>query len=203
MDNNIYIDDNTSVYDNDVFYYADEYIDNVLNGDVEKASKSAVFSGMLKYIYIHVFKPGKNDKVLYGSKSKLDTSNIELLDNIWCNCFSIICAKYNKRKTLLRFSEMIGLNIDTFWDWEKGNARTSSPHRETVKRWKAECESEVYNGAIEENSVGCIFALKANYGYRDQVEIVTNNTNSLPSATVQEIAERHKLAELPQKPPDI
>ena len=144
------------VYESNIQYYADEYIANELN-DPSDIYNSSLFTGMVKYIHRLVFK-----------NNKPDTANIELLDSIW-EVYTALCYKYKKRPTLLNFSLLVGIDNDTFQSWKNGEYRsngigTTSPHSATVKKWMKECESSLFDGATE-NNFGCIFALKANYGY--------------------------------------
>ena len=204
MANTIKAENGAEVYEDKIHYYADEYINNL--SDQESINNNpSLFTGMIKYIYKHLFKPKRNDKVLYNSNSVLDTGDIELLDNIW-NIYTELCYLYNKRPTLLNFSLLVGIGNDVFNSWIRGEYRAgengaSSPHCQTAKKWKAECESSLVDGATERNSVGCIFALKANYGYTEtpqRVEIVNGQT---PDQTAADIAARHigqaKRPELP------
>ena len=68
---------------------------------------------------------------------------------------------------------MIGIVNDTFTRWLNGTVRAGesgelgSLHCRTVKKWKQECELSLLDGATEQNSIGCIFGLKANYGYTE------------------------------------
>ena len=96
---------------------------------------------------------------------------------------------------------MIGLDNVTINSWKNGKYRNSSPiYSETVKRWFAECESALLDGAIESNSIGCIFALKANYGYSDNMPQRLIIDNGLGSLTAEQIAEKYKETALPEKP---
>ena len=160
---------------------------------------------MIKYIYKHLFKPGKKDKVLSNSNSNLDLSDIDLLDNIW-GIYTELCYKYSKRPTLLNFSLLVGINNDTFNAWKNGEYRrgengTSSEHSRTVKKWLAECESSLVDGATERNSVGCIFALKANYGYTEtpqRIEITGANAPALSQEDIRQIADQARKESIPE-----
>lgn len=204
MSNTVRAENGAEIYETKIHYFADEYI-NTLSDPESINNNPSLFTGMIKYIYKHLFKPGKKDKVLYNSNTVLDTGNIELLDNIW-NIYTELCYRYNKRPTLLNFSLLVGIGNDVFNSWIRGEYRAgengaSSPHCQTAKKWKAECESSLVDGATERNSVGCIFALKANYGYTEtpqRVEIVSGQT---PDQVAADIAARHigqvKRPELP------
>ena len=69
--------------------------------------------------------------------------------------------------------------------WIKGNI-SNNKYTESAKKWLAECESTLYDEAINTGNIGCIFALKCNYGYKESVIVETNN--NAPEKTVEEIA---------------
>ena len=204
MANTVRAENGVEVYEDKIKYYADEYI-NTLDDPESINNNPSLFTGMIKYIYKHLFKPGKRDKVLSNSNSNLDLSDIDLLDNIW-SIYTELCYRYSKRPTILNFSLMIGVDNTTIDSWRRGEYRagdegTSSTRSQTVKKWLKECESSLVDGATERNSVGCIFALKANYGYTEtpqRVEIVNGQT---PDQVAADIAARHigraKRPELP------
>ena len=191
------------VYESRIHELADEYI-NTLADPESINNNPSLFTGMIKYIYKYLFKPKRNDKVLYNSNSVLDTGDIELLDNIW-NIYTELCYRYNKRPTLLNFSLLVGIGNDVFNSWIRGEYRAgengaSSPHCQTAKKWKAECESSLVDGATERNSVGCIFALKANYGYTEtpqRIEITGANAPALSQEDIRRIADQARQATLP------
>ena len=195
MANTVKADNGAEVYEDKIKYYADEYINDLPEGEDSINNNPSLFTGMIKYIYKHLFKPGKKDKVLYNSNSILDTGNIDLLDDIW-SIYTELCYKYNKRPTLLNFSLLVGVSNDTFTTWEQGEYRggsdgAGSAHSRTVKKWRKECESSLVDGATERNSVGCIFALKANYGYTEapqRIEITGSQTPVLSHDEIRQIA---------------
>ena len=204
MGNTVRAENGAEIYETKIHEYADEYINTL--GDPESINNNpSLFTGMIKYIYKHLFKPGKKDKVLSNSNSNLDLSDIDLLDNIW-SIYTELCYRYSKRPTILNFSLMIGVDNTTIDSWRRGEYRAgdegaSSTRSQTVKKWLKECESSLVDGATERNSVGCIFALKANYGYTEtpqRVEIVNGQT---PDQVAADIAARHigqtKRPELP------
>lgn len=204
MGNAVKAGNGAEVYEHDIKYYADEYI-NTLDDPESINNNPSLFTGMIKYIYKYLFKPKRNDKVLYNSNSVLDTGDIELLDNIW-NIYTELCYRYNKRPTLLNFSLLVGIGNDVFNSWIRGEYRAgengaSSPHCQTAKKWKAECESSLVDGATERNSVGCIFALKANYGYTEtpqRIEITGANAPALSQEDIRQIADQARKESIPE-----
>ena len=173
------------IYETKIHEYADEYI-NTLNDPESINNNPSLFTGMIKYIYKHLFK-----------NNPVNNDDIGLIDNIW-SIYTELCYKYSKRPTLLNFSLLVGISNDTFSAWKneeyrRGEDGTSSEHSRTVKKWLAECESSLVDGATERNSVGCIFALKANYGYTEtpqRIEVVGSQAPALSHDEIRQIAER-------------
>lgn len=208
MANTVRAENDIEVYENKIKYYADEYINTLDDPDLIYNNPS-LFTGMIKYIYKHLFKPGKNDKVLYNANTLLDTGDIELLDNIW-GIYTELCYKYSKRPTILNFSLMIGVDNRTIDTWRRGEFRAgedgaSSAHSQTVKKWLAECESSLVDGATERNSIGCIFALKANYGYTETPQKIEVIGGQIPDQTAADIAARHRIGAVnrPELPDEL
>ena len=209
MSNAIKAENGIEVYEHDIKYYADEYISQLPEKEDSINNNPSLFTGMIKYIYKHLFKPGKKDKVKYNANTNLDTGDIELLNNIW-EVYTELCYKYNKRPTILNFSLLIGIDNRTIDTWRRGEFRAgedgaSSAHSQTVKKWLAECESSLVDGATERNSVGCIFALKANYGYTETPQRVEIVNGQQPEQIAADIAARHKMGQVekPELPEDL
>ena len=193
-------------YESKIHMYADEYIQNELNDPGDIVGNSALFTGMMKYIYINIFKPGKDTIRYNNSNSNLNLKDIDTLNDIW-NIYTSLCYRYKKRPTLLNFSILTGINNATFNTWLNGAYRcgaseTGRTYSETVKSWKSECESTLLDGAIENNSIGCIFALKANHGYTEapQQVIVTGQGNPQLTAADLERLRAERTEALPEKP---
>ena len=204
MGNTVRAENGVEIYETKIHELADEYINNL--DDPESINNNpSLFTGMLKYIYKYLFKPGKRDKVLSNSNSNLDLSDIDLLDNIW-SIYTELCYRYSKRPTILNFSLMIGVDNTTIDSWRRGEYRAgdegaSSTRSQTVKKWLKECESSLVDGATERNSVGCIFALKANYGYTEtpqRIEITGANTPALSQEDIRQIADQARKESLPE-----
>jgi hypothetical protein len=133
-----------------------------------------------------------------GRKYKADINNIKELDILW-DIYTIICCTCRIKPTLLRFCMMISINRDTLNSWLKGEfeSRVTSGHSVTVQKWKSECESSLYDEVIQTGNIGCMFALKANYGYRDNVQIIAYDDKAgQPEYSRAEIEERVKAADL-------
>jgi len=133
-----------------------------------------------------------------GRKYKADINNIKELDILW-DIYTVICCTCRIKPTLLRFCMMISINRDTLNSWLKGEfeSRVTSGHSVTVQKWKSECESSLYDEVIQTGNIGCMFALKANYGYRDNVQIIAyDDKGGKPEYSRAEIEERAKTVDL-------
>lgn len=201
------------LYTHEIKRLADEYISTLDNPDVIYNANTAFFNGMIKYIYNNYFK--------YNPIK--DYENIEYIDSIW-DIYTSLCYKYNKYPTIIEFCLLINISRDTIWEWKKENTRAykyytlngveiknfpawklnhkgeaytrelSTAHADTVKKWLAECENALLRGAAEGNKVGCIFALKANYGYTETAPIPTQNPNqrALTDAELPKLNEKQQ-----------
>ncbi len=153
------------------------YIDNPNNIIEPKNNKQIVL--LLKYIrnkYLYKF-----DGIINNSKN-IDINIINVLWDIYTN----ICYKLLINPTIQRFTIFININQSTIKDWANNRDRPNTIYSTSAKKWLDECESALYDDAISNNSIGSIFALKANFGYKEGLVIETNN--NIPEKTVEEIA---------------
>ena len=193
MGNTVRAENGTEIYETKIHYFADEYINTLSDPDGINNNPS-LFTGMIKYIYKRLFK-----------NNPVNNDDISVLDNIF-DIYTELCYRYNKRPTLLNFSLLVGISNDTFNAWKNGEYRAgeggaSSAHSLTVKKWLKECESSLVDGATERNSVGCIFALKANYGYTEtpqRIEITGANTPALSHEDIRQIADQARKESIPE-----
>lgn len=206
----------TEIYTHKIKALADEYI-NTLDNPEDIYNNNTLFNGMIKYIYINYFK-----------YNKIDYANIEYLDNLW-NIYTSLCYKYNKYPTIIEYCLMININRETITSWKNETTRSykyyttdgeeikdlpawrinhpnedykqelSTSHSNTVKKWLAECENNLFRGAAEGNKVGCIFALKANYGYTETAPIPVQNPHQIANRTPEEIAAGYGVTQIEDK----
>lgn len=133
-----------------------------------------------------------------GRKYKANIDDIKELNILW-DIYTVICCTCRIKPTLLRFCMMLNINKDTINSWLNGEyaGRVASGHSVTAQKWKAECESSLYDEVIQTGNIGCMFALKANYGYRDNIQIIQADTAAgIPQYSRQEIEQRVREADL-------
>lgn len=157
-DNTVKTADGAEIYQHDIYYYADEYINNELNGDTDSVSDS--FPAMILYIADNIPKPSNDD--------------IELLDGIF-NIYIRLCSKYHVLPTLEMFSFLVSINRATFTDWSNGEYRASSEHGNTAKKWFNICKSFTVNRLHNKGGTDAnlIFIAKAAYGMAETAPVQT------------------------------
>lgn len=131
-------------------------------------------------------------------KYKADIDDIRELSILW-DIYTVICCTCRIKPTLMRFCIMVDISRDTINSWLRGEygGRVASGHSDTAQKWKAECESSLYDEVIQTGNIGCMFALKANYGYRDNIQIIQSDERSgLPVYSREEIAARAQVVDL-------
>ena len=181
------------IYDNDIELYTSEYINNL--SDETMIYKTMIFNGLLHYLYNKVFKV-----------SKIDNDNTYMLDHI-IDIYINICYRYNHIPSILGFSSLTGISQYTINDWIHERYRTDTTivsidgldnvhsHSQSMKRLKSICEHALLANATENNSIGSIFALKANYNYSDQpkIEIPVSKPETI---TLEEVQQRYQLGNI-------
>lgn len=197
-------------YENKIYQYADEYINNLDLPDDETPEKmirkTPIFKGMLKYINSKCFKLKKTDIIYNNKNSNLDYSDIDTINNIW-SIYTDLCYRYLQVPTLLNFSLLTGITSETFNTWKNNEYRSSvdgisTAHSSSVKKWLKECESALYDGAMSGNP-GPMFLLKANYGYTEapqQVIVTGSGTPQLSADDLARLRAERQPEALPEKP---
>lgn len=181
------------VYETDIELLCDEYINSLADGSM--IYKSAVFIGLLEFIYKRLLK-----NIIPKDENKID---FILLDNIFYGIFIPICFKYNITPTLILFSSFIHVNNNYLYDIKngyKGNRKINKIDVDIVKKWSDFIESGLLLKTVNEQSIGAMFALKTKYQYREASTITIDNGSMIAHESPDEIAARHSNAQLPTKP---
>ena len=199
MDNSIIAYNGIEIYQSDIDVLCDEYINSL--PVPEMVYKTAVFNGLLDYIYKHLLK-----NIIKSDNGKTNNSyDYELLDKIFFELYLPVVYKYNKTPTVLQFCCLCHIANSNLSDIRKGvyrsnGSKANTQNTQTVQKWFDICESALYNRAIEDNSIGAIFGLKAAYNWRDTQTITLETPSTIPHETAEQIAAKHANAILPEKP---
>lgn len=197
-DNTDMASNGTELYVHKLFELADQYIEQVLDGDVDKASK--YFRDLIFYIADRIEKP--------------DNDDIESLDKLF-SAYARLCTRHDKLPTVQCFSFLTGINNSTFTDWKNGEYRnklyytldgeridnintwrfnhkgqeykevSSTTYSQAVKKWLDTCKNfvvdELSNAKLANPNL--IFTAKAAYGMRETSPIPAPATDNKPILT--------------------
>lgn len=181
-DNTIKALNGIEVYQHDIYYYADEFIEQELGGDTDKVRESS--TAMFFYIADRIPKPSHED--------------IDLLDNIF-DIYTRLCAKYRILPTLEMFSFLIKTHRSVFTDWKNGAHRASTTaYSDTVKKWLDVCKAFVVDRLSNQygTNANLIFVAKSAYGMRESAPTPVIETQKIVSRTPEEIAAGYGMTEI-------
>ena len=207
-DNAIRASNGSEVYETKIHEIADQYVAQTLTKEERESARidSTVFSGMLLRVYRELFKPSANKELFHQNQyqnvqknSILDYDDIQTLDRLF-DVYCDLCATYRMCPSLLGFSSMIGLSKDSINDWISGRTHKSSEHCQTAKRWKSVCEFGLESRAVMSNSIGSIFALKANYQWREAAPDSSDQMITTVQRTPEQIQAKYQDAQRPELP---
>ena len=197
-ENVILVKDNIQVYESDIQVLCEEYINSL--PDPEMVYKTAVYNGLLDYIYKHLL-----CNVITADNGLTNSSyDYQILDNIFYSVYVPLCSRYDKTPTVLQFTSMLchidNRNISDVKNGVYRNGRkVNSDSSRTVQKWYQTCESALYNRAIECNSIGAIFGLKSAHGWKEATTLTIEN-QQIPHETPEQIAAKYADIERPELP---
>lgn len=181
------------IYKSEIELLCKEYISSL--PDENNIYKAMVFNGLLLYIY--------NNKLKYIIPNTF-SNDYNLYNDIFYKIYLPLCYSYDKTPTILQFACLINTSNDYLGEIRKGTYKDGSKvkpeNTRTVKNWFDTCEKDLASKAIETNGIGSIFALKANYSWRDNDSVLTAPTQVIAITDADTIKERHKQDMIPEKP---
>lgn len=198
-ENVILVKDNIQVYESDIQVLCDEYIESLPNADM--IYKTAVYNGLLDYIYKHLL----HNVITNDNGITSRSYDYHVLNDIFYNIYLPLCYRYNKTPTVLQFCTLCRIDNRNISDvkigtYRNNGAKVNTENQRTVAKWYSACESALYNRAIEDNSIGAIFGLKAAHGWRDNQTITIEQSAALPHETPEQIAAKYSDIERPELP---
>ncbi len=186
------------IFGSDIEIVTNEYLNKLSNPDLIY-TKVAVFNGLLDSIYKKLLKP-----MVYNPDVLRQSYDYQLLDNIFRSVYLPVCHAFNKTPTILAFCVLVDIDNYNVRCVKNGfyadGTKVSNIHKAIVTKWYQICESGLSGKALEENSIGAMFYLKARYNWREASEIVVQDGSKMVHETAAEIAQRYANARLPEKP---
>lgn len=204
-------EDGAEVYENKIEalfleYFSDRGIDP--GKDTVKQSK---FNGAWKYIYSALFKPDKNTVRYNNKNSKIDYSDIWLLNDL-CDIYIDLCFEYNILTGQYGFCRMTGICTDTLNSWKRGEYRrgdgkTSLTHSDIVKKID-DCYTELHKNNMGDTPVGQITMANNDEGvglmYAEKAARAQAQAQAIAQLSREEIAARYAaFKEIPERPEGI
>ena len=193
MENTLIACNGIEIYQSDIDILCDEYM-SMLSSD-EAIHKSYGFTGLLEFLYKRcicniVTKNGRG-------------YDYHVLDNVFYNVYIPLCAKYSMPPSIIQFCTLVKIDSNYLSSVRRGTydngSKVSQGNKETVQKWLDTCEAGLLSRAVGDNSIGAIFALKANYGYKEASTVTVEQVTQVHD-TAEQIAARHSGATLPERP---
>lgn len=161
---------NVDIYENDIDLYLHEFMEVNNIPDLRAASQS-VWNACLIYICRYVFKGTDklkskrlNAQEGFTGLSNFNAYNYETISRL-CDYYIYLCTLYDKEISIIGFSNLTGINQDTFHDWGNGSVKSSTTSREIYKKLNRFREESLSNKLAtgNKNPVGILAILNRHY----------------------------------------
>ena len=160
------------VFENDIDLYLHQFQDEQGIEDL-RAVPQSVWNACLMYIQRHVF----NDRSILKERNNIYSDNTITPTN--CNSYNYnivnkildyyiyLCNTYNKEISIMGFSKLTGIDIDTISLWGNDSNRLNSASLVIYKKLMQEREESLSNKLADgkQNPVGVIAMLNRHYGW--------------------------------------
>ena len=187
-------DTDIELYLNKIDSYVDEYISSLPDESI--VYKSMGFNGLLYYIYKHC--------IIHVIDNDSFYNDYDLLDRIFFDIYLPLCYRFNIVPSVIGYCTFVHIDNRNISDikqgvYRKDGSRVKPESQRTVQRWYDAIETSLLYKATNENGIGSIFALKANYNYNDQPKQVIAIENNTDDKTVDELALEYSHTEPPKQ----
>lgn len=189
--NTVITENGTEVYENGIYLYLDQYIEEHNIEDMHKEPQSR-WNAALLYINKNLFK--LHPEILKSENRVSNTYDINIINAI-CDIYIELCYEYDKEVSILGFCKLTGIVQDTIYQWGNETTRLGSSASEIYKKLSTEREESLSNMLIsgKRNPVGLLGALNRHYGWNmgQPRGGITEKQQS-----IEQIQQRYKPAEL-------
>jgi hypothetical protein len=152
-----------SIYKSDIDVISSEYESSLKDPELIYKSSNC-FIGLLNMVRYNYIKP-----ILSFNRLEKNKYDFELLDNIFQNVYLYLCNKYDKVPTIIGFCNfMVDIDSQYIYGVYEGSEKASQAAKTTIKKWYEVCKSANLSKVVDNNGIGAMFNLKANYGMSDQ-----------------------------------
>lgn len=200
--NTVITENGTEVYENDIYLYLDQYIEEHNVEDMHKEPQSR-WNAALLYINKNLFK--LHPEMLKSENRVSNTYDINIINTI-CDIYIELCYEYDKEVSILGFCKLTGIVQDTIYQWGNETTRLDSSASEIYKKLSTEREESLSNMLIsgKRNPVGLLGALNRHYGWNMGQP---RGAGTEKTQSIEQIKERYEPLKLSDngtqlKPPD-
>lgn len=189
--NTVITENGTEVYENGIYLYLDQYIEEHNIEDMHKEPQSR-WNAALLYINKNLFK--LHPEILKSENRVSNTYDINII-NIICDIYIELCYEYDKEVSILGFCKLTGIAQDTIYQWGNETTRLGSSASEIYKKLSTEREESLSNMLIsgKRNPVGLLGALNRHYGWNMGQP---RGGIAEKQQSIEQIQQRYKPAEL-------
>lgn len=113
--NTVITENGTEVYENGIYLYLDQYIEEHNIEDMHKEPQSR-WNAALLYINKNLFK--LHPEILKSENRVSNTYDINIINTI-CDIYIELCYEYDKEVSILGFCKLTGIVQDTIYQWGK------------------------------------------------------------------------------------
>jgi hypothetical protein len=155
--------DDINIYDSDLDIACEMYLSKLKDPELLYKS-SNTFIGLLSYIRMTVLKP-----ILTFTRYDKNKYDYSLLDNIYNNIYVKLCSDYDKTPIIITFCEyLVDIDSEYISRVYTGALKANPAAVQTIKKWYSNSKGANLSKVVDNNSIGAMFNLKANYGMSDQ-----------------------------------
>lgn len=155
--------DEINIYNSDIEIACETYMAKLKDPNLLYKS-SNTFIGLLSYIRMTILKP-----ILTFTRYDKNKYDYSLLDNIYNNIYVKLCSDYDKTPIIITFCEyLVDIDSEYISRVYTGALKASPAAVQTIKKWYSNSKGANLSKVVDNNSIGAMFNLKANYGMSDQ-----------------------------------
>ena len=188
------------VFENDIDFYLHQFQEERNIDDLRSVPQSE-WNACLMYIQRHVF----TDKSVLKERENVYSANTVIPTN--CNSYNYnivnkildyyiyLCNTYNKEISIMGFSKLTGIDIDTIILWGNDGNRLSSLSLGIYKKLKQEREESLSNKLVDgkQNPVGVIAILNRHYGWASPYTADSNRQKqSLTASELPKLSDNYR-----------
>lgn len=183
------------IHKNDISVCEYDYLQS-LPDEAMIYKKSNIFLGLLEAVY-------KNVISVYIITDKTFNNDYELLNNVFYDIYIPLVYKYGYTPSIYMFSSFVHISMSNLTDinngyYRKDGSKVNSDTQLTVQNWYNTCKAATITRAIDDNSIGAIFASKAAYGMIEAAQPVPETKQDPDIIDISFLTDQGDLAELPK-----